>query len=333
MNIYKYGNKIRELRTGMNLTQQQLADKLNVSAKTVSHWETGYTLPDMEMMMKLSEVFNVSLNDMVSENSDIPTQQVAEEYSQQYTRSQGRISRLNRFQKAVLIFVTVISVVFTIAYIVVTSKEGFLYKNTIFTPAEESGTKTYSGKIADKPAVFTINGNTLTFTCGDDTYGPYAFREDPSAIPENHSYARYMTGVEITQGDHLVFRGGVTDIGLLGSGNNVRILFNEDGSVADNTSSADTVSLNPTPADIVELMLGPRLTHKGEIGAWFAGFIFCLLTAISILFEKELFRWHLSFRIRDPEHAEPSDWEMFGRYVSWAIIPILALQLFIIGLQ
>ena len=105
MNIYKYGNKIRELRTGMNLTQQQLADKLNVSAKTVSHWETGYTLPDMEMMMKLSEVFNVSLNDLVSENSDIPTQQVAEEYSQQYARSKGRISRLNRFQKAVLIFV------------------------------------------------------------------------------------------------------------------------------------------------------------------------------------------------------------------------------------
>lgn len=44
MNIYKYGNKIRELRTRMNLTQQQLADRLNVSAKTVSHWETGDSL-------------------------------------------------------------------------------------------------------------------------------------------------------------------------------------------------------------------------------------------------------------------------------------------------
>ena len=118
MNIYKYGNKIRELRTGMNLTQQQLADKMNVSAKTVSHWETGYTLPDMGMMMKLSEVFNVSLNDLVSEKSDIPAQQVAEEYSQQYTRSQGRLSRLNRFQKAVLIFVTVIR---TIRYTIYSS--------------------------------------------------------------------------------------------------------------------------------------------------------------------------------------------------------------------
>lgn len=72
------------------------------------------------------------------------------------------------------------------------------------------------------------------------------------------------------------------------------------------------ISIEPSPSDIVNLMMGPKVTYKGEIGAWFARFVFCILTVISILFEKELFRWHLSFSIRDPEHAEPSDWEMFG---------------------
>ncbi len=331
MNIYKYGKKIKELRTGQNLTQQQLADKLNVSAKTVSHWETGYTLPDMEMMMKLSEVFNVSLNDLVSENSDLSQQQAVEEYSEQYSRSKGRISRLNWFQKAVLIFVTAMCLVFTIAYIVVLSKEGFLCKNTIFTLSEVNNEKIYSGKLDGKPAVFTVRGNTAVFTCGDETYGPYVFREDPSAIPEEHGWSDLMTGVEITLGDHVFFRGGVFDFD-----SRTRYLYGEDGYIDYNfpvISSDDMISIEPSPLDIVNLMMGPKVTHKGEIGAWFAGFVFCILTAISILFEKELFRWHLSFSIRDPEHAEPSDWEMFGRYLSWTIIPILALQLFITGLK
>ena len=135
----------------------------------------------------------MSLNDLVSENSDLSQQQAVEEYSEQYTRSQGRLFRLNWFQKAVLIFVTAMCLVFTITYIVVLSKEGFLCKNTIFTLSEVNNEKIYFGKLDGKPDVFTVRGNTAVFTCGDETYGPYVFREDPSAIPEEHGWSELMT--------------------------------------------------------------------------------------------------------------------------------------------
>lgn len=80
-------------------------------------------------------------------------------------------------------------------------------------------------------------------------------------------------------------------------------------------------------------MAGPQLTHKGSWDAWIVGVLISVVTAISILFADELFRWQLAFHIRDAEQAEPSDWEMTTRYISWTILPIMALALFIWGLQ
>jgi len=53
----------------------------------------------------------------------------------------------------------------------------------------------------------------------------------------------------------------------------------------------------------------------------------------SVLFADELFRFNLAFRIRDAGRAEPSEWEIAGRYISWAVLPVVALALFIEGLR
>ena len=89
----------------------------------------------------------------------------------------------------------------------------------------------------------------------------------------------------------------------------------------------------PSTGNILELMNDPELTHKGEWFAWFGALFICVLNAISILFADELFRWNLAFRIRNVDHAEPSDWEIAGRYIGWTVLSIMALVLFIIGLQ
>ena len=47
----------------------------------------------------------------------------------------------------------------------------------------------------------------------------------------------------------------------------------------------------------------------------------------------ELFRWNLAFQIRNVENAEPSDWEIAGRYSGWTGMVIMALVIFIMGLQ
>ena len=58
------GNKIRELRRARNLTQEQLAASLNISAQAVSKWEMGASYPDMTMIPTIAALFKVSLDEL-----------------------------------------------------------------------------------------------------------------------------------------------------------------------------------------------------------------------------------------------------------------------------
>lgn len=58
-----------------------------------------------------------------------------------------------------------------------------------------------------------------------------------------------------------------------------------------------------------------------------------ILNAVSILYADELFRWDLSFQIQNAETAEPSEWEMMKRYLSWTVVTIMLLVLYIVGLR
>lgn len=54
------GSKLKNLRIGMNLTQIELGDKIGVSDKTISSWENSRTMPDVNMLFILANIFNVS---------------------------------------------------------------------------------------------------------------------------------------------------------------------------------------------------------------------------------------------------------------------------------
>ena len=56
--------KISEFRKHNKMTQKELAERLNVSDKVISKWETGKSLPDVETMLKLSEVLGVSISEL-----------------------------------------------------------------------------------------------------------------------------------------------------------------------------------------------------------------------------------------------------------------------------
>ena len=59
-------DKILELRKANEMTQQQLAEKLIVTPQAVSRWEKGETEPDADTMIKIAEIFNVSLDELIS---------------------------------------------------------------------------------------------------------------------------------------------------------------------------------------------------------------------------------------------------------------------------
>ncbi len=57
--------KIRELRLENNLSQKELAKILNVSNKTISHWESNYTEPPIQMIIALKKYFNISYEELL----------------------------------------------------------------------------------------------------------------------------------------------------------------------------------------------------------------------------------------------------------------------------
>lgn len=66
MDQIKIGKFIAQRRKGANLTQMQLAEKLNITDRAVSKWETGKTLPDSSIMLQLCDILGITVNDLLS---------------------------------------------------------------------------------------------------------------------------------------------------------------------------------------------------------------------------------------------------------------------------
>ncbi len=63
--IICYNNKLYELRKQKGFSQEELANRLNVSRQTISKWEVGESTPDMENLVAISELFEISLDELV----------------------------------------------------------------------------------------------------------------------------------------------------------------------------------------------------------------------------------------------------------------------------
>ena len=59
------GEKLAELRKQKNLTQENVAETLNVTRQTISNWELGQTVPDLEQSKALSKLYQISLDELV----------------------------------------------------------------------------------------------------------------------------------------------------------------------------------------------------------------------------------------------------------------------------
>jgi transcriptional regulator with XRE-family HTH domain len=65
MNQIKIGSFLKELRKEKGLTQEQLAEQLNVSNRSVSRWETGNNMPDLSMLIALAEYYDVDVREII----------------------------------------------------------------------------------------------------------------------------------------------------------------------------------------------------------------------------------------------------------------------------
>lgn len=81
MNQEKIGNFISECRREKQMTQEQLAEKLGVTSKSISKWETGNCLPDASKYQALCEILNITVNELFSgERLSSETENEAKDY-------------------------------------------------------------------------------------------------------------------------------------------------------------------------------------------------------------------------------------------------------------
>lgn len=251
-----------------------------------------------------------------------------------------KFKSLDGYQKGVLVVMLVMSLIFAVIYPKTLSSVGYRYNDAMLVQTQENGNTVYTGKIKGKQAQFIVsNNNTVVFNYGDKSYGQFTMKEDSTAIPDREDLAEQMIGIEIHNGDKLLFRGGVLETG------DDFWLFDEDGTLNYGVSYAtgdgierdekgDVIDrMMPSISTIYELLNNPALTHKGVALGWFVAVFISIINALSILFIDELFRFNLAFQIRNVDNAEPSDCELARRYIGWTIVTIMVLIIYIIGLQ
>ncbi|MBP5491443.1 MAG: helix-turn-helix domain-containing protein [Clostridiales bacterium] len=117
MDQQKIGTFLKELRKEKNITQDQLAEKMNVSRRTVSRWETGSNMPDLDILIDISEFYDVDLKEIFDgKRKEVPmdkeTKETVLKVAEYSNDEKARImKRLNMLFVVALIFVTVAIVV------------------------------------------------------------------------------------------------------------------------------------------------------------------------------------------------------------------------------
>ena len=95
--------QIKKYRTEMNISQEELAEKIYVTRQSISNWENGKTYPDIHSLLLLSSLFGISLDQLVKGDIEIMKEKIKKE----------EIAKMNRYGKiyTIMLIATAISAV------------------------------------------------------------------------------------------------------------------------------------------------------------------------------------------------------------------------------
>ena len=129
MNQKKIGFFLKELRKEKGITQEEFAENLHVSGRTVSRWETGTNMPDISLLVEISEFFDVSITEIIngerkSETMNEEVKEVADKLS----------DYANTEKETIIKNIRIHSIIGTIAVVIhcVLELSGAVLHNTIF---------------------------------------------------------------------------------------------------------------------------------------------------------------------------------------------------------
>lgn len=108
MDQQKIGLFLKTLRKEKNLTQEVLAETLNVSSRTVSRWETGSNMPDISLLVELSEFYQISISEIIdgerkSEKMNQETKDAVIKMTE-YSKNELKMERLKIINVLLMLF-------------------------------------------------------------------------------------------------------------------------------------------------------------------------------------------------------------------------------------
>lgn len=107
MDNLQFGKFIKELRKEKNMTQKELAEKLYLTDKAISKWERGLSFPDITILNSISEIFDVSVTEILNgergeKTEKIDIEKVIQETIESITKKQEKRNQLKRKIKKIV---------------------------------------------------------------------------------------------------------------------------------------------------------------------------------------------------------------------------------------
>ena len=137
-----FGENLKTLRRNKGITQEELAARLNVIRQTISKWEKGQSVPDAEMLVKLAEIFEVSVSQLLGSRIEPGAQPdaLAEQLARINEQLVIKNQRLKHVWKTIGIIaacILVANILFVGLMLLFSYSAYESYENTIVTQAAE----------------------------------------------------------------------------------------------------------------------------------------------------------------------------------------------------
>lgn len=199
MTEYSFGKTLAKLRKERKLTQQELADLLNVTNKTISKWETNTTAPDIDTLKRISQVLNVPV-DVLLGNSQLT---ITDKTSKHKLTKKKLILLLS------LLFVSLFFIYYLITNFILNTKSYSLVsgddrftiegnitvdKNQYYISLEIKGIndKSFGNKIINNAQYSVIINDKIIYNNGDIS---------STTLTENFSLSKYISKISINHND------------------------------------------------------------------------------------------------------------------------------------
>lgn len=122
MDQNKIGKFISKLRKEKNMTQKELAEKLNVTDRAISNWENGRRIPDVSFFKPLCEILNITINELLS-GERIPEKKIKKTSEELLINSLTKTKKVKKKSNKIIICLIIISILL-IAEMIIILKEG-----------------------------------------------------------------------------------------------------------------------------------------------------------------------------------------------------------------